>query len=357
MFAVRPGLDAIKSYSIEEADWRVKLDANERAEALPTAVQAALAARLAALAVTRYPEISQQSLRQAIAADLGVTADNIAVGNGSSEILAALCHVFGGAGRAIVFPSPSFSMYRIYAQLADSRPVTVALDEAFNLDAAKVVAVARAEKAGLVFICNPNNPTGGTLPAAAVEQVAAEAGCPVVVDEAYFEFFPEGKSALGLLDRYPNVIVARTFSKAYGLAAARVGYAIAGEGVMAALNKAMLPFHVNAFSLTAAAVAWEMKAEFASGTARTIAEREKLTAALRVIPGVEVFPSATNFLLVRSANGSELGRFLVAKGIGIRDFSASTELAGCLRVTVGTAAENDVFLAAVKEFSAGGVKA
>jgi histidinol-phosphate aminotransferase len=351
MFEFRPGLDAIKSYSIEEADWRVKLDANERAEALPAAVQAELTARLAALAVNRYPEIGQHGLRTKIAADLGLPAANIAVGNGSSEILAALCHAYGGNGKAIVYLSPSFSMYRIYTQLADSRPVTVALDDAFNLDAAKMVAAARAEKAGLVILCNPNNPTGGTLTPQAVEQVVAEAGCPVVVDEAYFEFF-QGQSALGLLSRYPNVIVARTFSKAYGLAAARVGYAAAGESIMAQLNKVLLPYHVNAFSLTAAAVAWEHKAEFDPGIARTMAERDRLTTALQAASGIEVFPSSTNFILVRLAKAGELSRFLAAQGIGVRDFSASAALAGCLRVTVGTAAENDAFLHAVSEFSA-----
>lgn len=355
MFAFRPGLDAIKSYQVDEAGWRVKLDANERAEAMPAAVQAELAARLAALPVNRYPEMGQQGLRTAIAAGLGLAAANVAVGNGSSEILAALCHVFGGGGRAIVYPNPSFSMYRIYVQLADSRPVPVALDGVFSIDAAKVVAAARSEQAGLVLLCNPNNPTGGTMTAEAVEQVVAEAGCPVVVDEAYFEFF-QGRSALGLLGRYPNVIVTRTFSKAYGLAAARVGYALAGEAIMASLNKVLLPYHVNAFSLTAAAVAWEMKGEFAPGIARTMAERERLAVALRGLPGIEVFPSATNFLLVRLAKASELGRFLAARGIGIRDFSASPSLAGCLRVTVGTAAENDAFLAAAREFSTGGVR-
>ncbi len=352
MWQIRPGLESVKSYYVPDVAWPVKLDANERAEALPPAVQAGIAERLAAVAANRYPEIGQHSLKKALAAGLGLEPENIVLGNGSSEVLAAICRVFGGVGRKIVYPHPSFSMYKIYCLLADSEPLTVELDAGFALSPEKVFTTALKEQAGLIILCNPNNPTGGAMATEAVEYIVAGARCPVVVDEAYGEF--AGKSVLPLLGKYPNLIVARTFSKAYGLAAARVGYAAAGREIIAAVGKVLLPYHINAFSLAAAETVWGMRDEFAPGIARTVAERERVAAALREMP-IEVFPSATNFLLLRSARAKELSDYLASQGVGVRDFSAAPALAGCLRVTVGTVSENDVFLAATGKFIRGEV--
>lgn len=349
MWQIRPGLESLTSYHVPDIAWPVKLDANERAEELPPVVKARLAERLAAVAANRYPEIGQQTLKALLAGSFGLTPENIAVGNGSSEVLAALCHVFGGPGRKVVYPSPSFSMYPIYCRLADSEPVPVALDAGFALDPEKLLAAARREQAALILLCNPNNPTGGLLAPETVERIVAAADCPVVVDEAYGDF--AGQTARGLLAKHRNLVIARTFSKAYGLASARVGYIIADREIIGLVGKLLLPYHLNALSLAAAETVWELRAEFVPSVARTIAERARLIAALKEIPAVEVFPSAANFVLVRSGRAKALAEHLGARGIGVRDFSASSALAGCLRVTVGTAAENDAFLAAVRKFT------
>ncbi len=348
MWQIRPGLEAVKSYHVPDVAWPVKLDANERAEDLPPSVKSALGERLAAVAANRYPEIGQHTLKAALADGLGLTPENIALGNGSSELLAAICRVFGGPGRKIVYPNPSFSMYPIYALLADSQPVTVELDAGFVLAPEKILTVARQEQASLIVISNPNNPTGGMLSTKAVERIVAGADCPVVLDEAYGDF--AGQSAFKLLGKYPNLVIARTFSKAYGLAAARVGYIMAGKEIIALVGKMLLPYHLNAFSLAAALVAWELRAEFAPGIAGTVAERERLAAALAAMPTIEVFPSAANFLLIRCGQAKELAAYLAGQGIGVRDFTAAPRLAGCLRVTVGAATENDAFLAATGKF-------
>ncbi|HMM20095.1 MAG TPA: histidinol-phosphate transaminase [Selenomonadales bacterium] len=351
MFRFREGLEILKGYRAEEGAWRIKLDANERAGRFPAAVEEALRARLAALALNRYPEMSQQRLKGKIAAGLGLKPENVVIGNGSSELLAALCHTFGGAGRKIVVPSPSFSMYPVYCQLADSQPVRVALEDDFTLAPDKVAAAAQDGPASLVLVCNPNNPTGGLTPAAAIEQILRDVDCPVAVDEAYGEF--SGQSALDLMAKYPRLIVVRTFSKAYGLAGARVGYAVMAEEIARAVEKVLLPYHVNALSLAAAETVFDLAGEFGPGLAETVAERERLAAGLGGIRGVTVFPSATNFLLFRTAPAAELVQELAAKGIGIRDFSRTPGLAGCLRVTIGTSAENAAFLAAVRDFFQG----
>jgi histidinol-phosphate aminotransferase len=348
MWQTRPGLETVKSYHVPDIAWPVKLDANERPEDLPPKVKGALTERLAAVAANRYPEIGQHTLKAALADGLGLAADNIALGNGSSEVLAALCRVFGGPGRKIVFPSPSFSMYPIYSLLADSQPVTVELDGEFALAPEKVFTTALQEQASLIILSNPNNPTGGLMTSEAVEYIVAGARCPVVVDEAYGDF--AGQSAFKLLGKYPNLVIARTFSKAYGLAAARVGYIMAEREIIALVSKMLLPYHLNAFSLNAALVAWELRAEFAPGIARTVAERERLAAAMKELPAVEVFPSAANFLLIRCGQARELAEHMAGKGIGVRDFGAAPRLEGCLRVTVGTRLENDAFLAAAGDF-------
>ena len=352
MFRFREGLETIKGYSTDEGNWRIKLDANERAGKLPSAVEEAIRARLAGLTLNRYPEIDQSSLKARIAARLGCGLGNIVIGNGSSEILAALCYIFGGAGRKTVVPTPSFSMYPIYCKLAGSQSIKVALEEDFTLSPDKVVAAANIEQADFVLVCNPNNPTGGLMPMEAIEQILRGVRCPVAVDEAYGEF--SGQSAIGLMEKYPNLIIVRTFSKAYGLAGGRVGYAIMAKEIAQMVGKVLLPYHVNVMSLAAAETVYDMYAEFGPGLARTVAERERLTAGLGGIRGVTVFPSATNFLLFRTDQAANLVIALEANGIGIRDFSNSPGLAGCLRVTVGTPNENTAFLAAVQEFFQGG---
>jgi histidinol-phosphate aminotransferase len=345
MSQFRLGLEALKSYTIEEGDWDIKLDANENAFNLPSVVSERLAKRLVTLPFNRYPEITQFGLRNKIAVELGMEGDNVSIGNGSSELLQAACYVFGGAGKKIVFPTPSFSMYSIYCKLADSRPVAVELEADFSLLPDKMLAVARQEQANLIIVCNPNNPTGTAMPPNAVEQIIAGANCSVIVDEAYSEF--HGESALELLSKYPNLIVMRTFSKAYGLASARVGYALASKEITAALSKVLLPFHVNMLSLVAAETVYECKAEFTANIAQIVSERERLTSMLVKVPGFVVYPSRTNFLLFKTDLAEELAFSLAAQGICIRDFSKAPGLKGCLRVSIGTLAENNAFMAAV----------
>ena len=351
MSLIRPDLVSLKPYSVDETIWQVKLDANERATGLPPRVQSGIIERLAALDFNRYPDMGMQALRSLLASEHNMAADNVLIGNGSSEILAALCQAFGGAGRSIVFPTPSFSMYAIYAKLAGSPAVPVSLAADFSLDPDKVLAAARLNAAKLVILCNPNNPTGSIMPLADIEKIVAGIDCPVVVDEAYYEFY--GQSAVGLINQYSNIIIARTFSKAYGLAAARVGYMLAAADMTAAVGKVMLPYHVNALSLAAAETVYVMRGELADSITATVAERDRLAAALSVLPEMTVYPSQANFLLVKTPQARRLVAHLAANGIGIRDFSTAPGLENCLRITVGTSAENDTLLKCVAEFVGG----
>ncbi|TWH52103.1 histidinol-phosphate transaminase [Sporomusa sp. KB1] len=345
MFVPRSGLEVLKPYSVEEIQWPIRLDANENPNDMPQAIKTKVIEKLAALPFNRYPEISAQSLKETIAAGFGLTAANVLIGNGSSEILEALCYAFGGAGRSIVYPSPSFSMYGIYAKLADSQPVPVALNADYTLDADKLLAAANEAAASVVLLCNPNNPTGVVLPPAQIEYIVANTKSLVVVDEAYHEFY--GKSSVNLLGKYPNLAIARTFSKAYGLAAARVGYLLAGEDIAQTIGKVLLPYNVNALTLATAEIVYNMRQEFAVSLAENSRERERMTAALGAIAGVTVYPSQTNFLLIKSDTMAAMVARLSARGIGIRDFSTAPGLTDCIRIGIGTPDENKAVLEAV----------
>lgn len=345
----RPGLEELKSYAVaEETGFALKLDANERSADLPAVVREGVLSRLASLDFHRYPDMAAMALRTKIAAAYGLQPENILIGNGSSQLLEVMCYAFGGAGRSIVFPAPSFSMYGTYVKLADSRPVPVMLEEDFSLSPGKMLSAAADNQASLLLVCNPNNPTGNSLPTADIEAIIAGSDCPVVVDEAYMEFY--GQSAVPLLAKYQNLIIARTFSKAYGLASARVGYLLAAPALTAIISKVLMPYHANSLSLAAAEVVFAMRQEFQSDIEKTINERQRLAARLQEFAALTVYPSATNFLLIRTSHARELAVYLAGQSISIRDFSSAPGLTNCLRITIGTADENDKVLHAVAAF-------
>ncbi|QJW44492.1 histidinol-phosphate transaminase [bacterium BFN5] len=344
----RPKLEQLPTYSVDEQEWDIKLDANESNLNLPPLVHERLLNRLSFLAFNRYPDIGMKNLKEQIAQNFAINPNQVLVGNGSSEILEKLFYAFGGPGRSIVFPTPSFSMYHIYAKLTESNPVPVLLESDYRLDADKMLAAAEAAEAKLIVLCTPNNPTGNAMPQQDIEKIVAKARCPVVVDEAYFEF--HGESAFRLLERYPNVIIARTFSKAYGFASARVGYMIANSAIVAMVGKVCMPYHVNALSLAGAEVIYQMREEFVPYIQQTIAERERLAAALGTLPEVTVYPSATNFLLIKTAKAACLNQALAEQGVGIRDFSQAPGLTDCLRISIGTPTENDAVLKIITDY-------
>ena len=345
----RPGVDKLPTYSVgEEPLWQVKLDANERSAPLPPAVRNAIAQRLRAVETYRYPEMTAQTLRQMLADGYGLNLEQVNVGNGSSELIAAVCAAFGGPARPIAYQWPSFSMYPIYAALADSPAVAIPLDEQYRLSVDLVVNTVRKSGAKLLVLCNPNNPTGVEIPAADLRQILEHVDCPVLIDEAYQEYC--GDSCVGWLQEFPGLMVARTFSKAFGLAAARTGYLLASAEMSAAIGKFLLPYHLNSFSLAAAEVCFSMRDQVMQEVYRTVKRRDRLASRLSRLKFTQVYPSATNFLLVKVAMPDVLHEIFINQGIGVRNFSRTPGLAGCLRITVGTAAEIELILDCVKRY-------
>ena len=379
VYQARNGLEALEEYEVEHVPGDIIVNANESNWGLPAEVQSKLAEAVREFAFNRYPPIKAETLCGLIASDLGVAAGNVQIGNGSSELLQMACYAFGGSGRKIAFPYPSFSMYGVYAQLADSSAAPYNLTEDSYIDPEQVIAFCKREQPALLIVCNPNNPTGNYNSLAQMEKILANVDCPVIMDEAYMEF-AEGEEAvfkgstLSLLNKYQNFLCMRTFSKAYGLAAMRVGYVVGDRGLMSILGKVLLPYHVNAFSLVAAQIVYEQKALYNARTALVISEREKMRAGLTEL-GFKIWDSATNFLLFRAEGelaeklsayaesdasqakklskeglaGATVYRYLLANKILARDFTRHPVLTGCIRLTIGTAKENAIILRTIKE--------
>jgi histidinol-phosphate aminotransferase len=347
----RPVLGTFTSYSTEEADLPIKLDANECAEDLPQEVKDEIIKRFEKLPFNRYPEISAGALRQKIGAEFGLSSENVLLGNGSSQLLQALCFTFADRERSVVYHHPTFSMYNIYARLADSQGVGAETKQGFLVDPDKILKVAEETNAGIIILCNPNNPTGTTIPQKDIEYILKNSSCPVVADEAYYEFY--GVSSINLLKKYPHLIIARTFSKAYALASSRVGYVISSDEVLRNAAKTIMPYNLNALSLCAAETVLSMKEYFAERIAGIVSMRQEMSSSLAEIPGIEVFPSDTNFVLIKIASperGINLTKYLLTHGISVRNFSNAPSLSGCLRITTGTKTENEKCLSVIKSF-------
>ncbi|HEU5040723.1 MAG TPA: aminotransferase class I/II-fold pyridoxal phosphate-dependent enzyme, partial [Gemmatimonadales bacterium] len=274
----------------------------------------------------------------------------VLAGNGSNELIQATLSVVLGAGDTVVAPSPTFSLYRLLTGVLGGRYVPVPLGEGFAYDVDRLIAAAVRERARVVVLNSPNNPTGSALPAGAVERVLRETDALVLCDEAYQEF--GGPSAIPLLRRSSRLVVLRTFSKAMGMAGLRFGVALAHPELAAELAKGKLPYNVNLVTLTAAAAALRESRLLAERTRTIVATRERFLEGLAGVPGLTAYPTAANFVLIRcrSLPAREVFRRLYDEhGILVRDVSGSAELAECLRISIGTEDDMDAVLAALRE--------
>jgi histidinol-phosphate aminotransferase len=347
---LRPEVRALPPYRFEAHDTSIKLDQNESPEDLPPALKEAALARLARAPWHRYPDLHPEGLAQRLGARHGWPTEGVVVAGGSNVLIQALT-VVAGLGRRVATVTPSFSVYGLQARLLGADLVEVPLGPGFALPTAELEGVL-AQGAGVAFIAAPMAPTGNAVAAADLDRLARAAGerWLVVVDEAYAEF--AAVDHRDLARRHPHVVRLRTFSKAFGLAGARLGYALADPEVAAALRKALLPFSVSALQVAVAEAVLDAPDVVDDRVARLVAERERLVAALRARPFVETFPSVTNFVLFRVADAASVHEGLRARGVLIRRQDHLSGLEGCLRVSVGLPAEIDAFLHALDAVAA-----
>ena len=348
MYNYRKGLAEMPSYDVVERPWNIKVNANECGMNLPPLVQDRVMARMSHIAFNRYPNEELEDLMEAIAKNYGMSKENVLLGNGSSEIIEKIFHCFGGKNHKIVFPQPSFSMYHIYAKAAEAEGVPFDLNDDYSLNVKTFVKTVNDNNASLAVVCNPNNPTGNYIPVSDIEYIAQHIECPFLVDEAHIEF--HGGTSVGLMEKYPHLMIARTFSKAYGLASCRCGYLLAQKDLAEMIGKAFMPYHMNTLTLVTADTVFQMRDEYVPRIQQMIAERKRMEELYASLEGFTVYPSNTNFIFVKYDKAVELNERLVSLSMGIRSFGKAPRLENCLRISMGTRMENDEIFKAVKEF-------
>ncbi|MCS6766567.1 MAG: histidinol-phosphate transaminase [Candidatus Protistobacter heckmanni] len=337
------------AYAVPDARGMVKFDAMENPYALPEALRAKLAARLAEVALNRYPVPSYAELIAALRAGMEIpAAASVILGNGSDELISMLSVACAKPGAVMLAPLPGFVMYKMSAELAGCRFVGVPLTPQFQLDATAMRAAIAEHKPAVVYVAYPNNPTGALFDDADVARLIAAAPATLfVIDEAYQPF--AGKTWMGRLGEFPNLAVMRTVSK-LGLAGLRLGLLAGPPELVSELDKVRPPYNVNVLTEAAAVLLLEDKAVLDEQAALLRAERETLRAELAALPGVEVFASDANFLLLRVPGAAAAFQGLRQRGVLVKNVSTMHELlAGCLRVTVGTPEENRRFLDAFQQ--------
>jgi histidinol-phosphate aminotransferase len=347
----RDDVRALDGYHSPQVEVDNRLNTNESPYAPPPAFVERLAAALRTVDWNRYPDRGATELRAALGTFLNQPPARLLCGNGSNEVLQTLLLAYGGPGRRALMFEPT---YALHAQIARGTATEVVAGErgaGYAIDPAEAAAAIARERPSVVFVCSPNNPTGTVETRATVEAVldACEAnGALLVVDEAYGEFAQW--SALELVDESRPLVVVRTYSKVWSLAAVRLGFAVAPTWVIAELDKVLLPYNLSVPTQLAGTLALDFRDEMEQRVATLVEERGRLFAALAELDGIDVCPSGANFLLFRvDGDAHDLWKRLLARDVLVRDFSSWPRVEGCLRVTVGTPEENDAFLAALRE--------
>ncbi len=347
--AGKPISEVAREFGLDEANI-VKLASNENPFGLPESAKAAMAAAAAELG--RYPDANGFELKAALARRYDVPADWITLGNGSNDILEIAAHAFVQKGQAVVYSQYSFAVYALATQGVGARGINVpAKNYGHDLDA---MAAAIDADTRLVYIANPNNPTGTFIPAAGIEAFLGKvpASVVVVLDEAYNEYLePQDQfESTQWVRKYPNLIVSRTFSKAYGLAGLRVGFAIAQPAVTDLMNRIRQPFNVNSLAQAAAIAALNDKEFLRKGFENNRAGYQQLTAAFEEL-GLEYVPSHGNFVLVKVGDdegaGARVNIALLKQGVIVRPVGAYG-LPQWLRISIGLPEENAKFIEALK---------
>ncbi|MCU4183629.1 histidinol-phosphate transaminase [Acidiferrimicrobium sp. IK] len=344
----RADLGLREGYHSAQVDVEVRLNTNESPLPPPPAWLADLQAAVGAIEYHRYPDRRAWALREALADLHGLAPEQVFCANGSNEVLQSLCLAYGGAGRRALTFEPTYALHSHIAHLTGTGVVSANRRSDFTLDADLVLDVLKAEGPEITFLCSPNNPTGMSEPRGLVASVVEAAPGLVVVDEAYGQF--ADWSARDLLAEDAPLVVTRTFSKTWSMAAVRLGYALAPAPVVAMLERVALPYHLDAIKQAAGLLAVTHVAEMEARVGLLVRERQRLIAGLGELP-VETWPSQANFVLFRpeGSSGADVWQGLVDRSVLVRDTSSWPGLEGCLRVTVGTEAENDRFLAALRE--------
>jgi histidinol-phosphate aminotransferase len=340
----RENIKNLQPYSTARDEYKgeakIYLDANENSFGSPLPAN-----------YNRYPDPLQLDLKDAISKIKGVPIENTFLGNGSDEAIDLLIRAFCNPGKdnVIILP-PTYGMYEVSANINDVAVKKIDLLPNFQLDLEKI-AEAIDQHTKIIFVCSPNNPTGNSIDRSDIETILANFNGLVVVDEAYINFAKQ-KTFIQELTEYANLVVLQTFSKAWGLAALRLGMAFSSRPVIDILNKVKPPYNINQATQDLALAALQNIQQVNDWIKKTVLERERLSTALLTLPIVKrVYPSEANFILVEVTDALGTYDYLVDQGVIVRDRSKVSLCENCLRITVGTNQENDELLQLLTKLS------
>jgi len=330
-------------YHVETINVNIRLDANENTNLSLFKLQ-----ELNQIRFNRYPDNDLTELIEGISRTYQVDKNQVIAGNGSSELLEMMVKTFVEPNQVVMSFEPSFSMYRVYAKLYDAQFETVPLNEDFSFNVEGMIDLAKKLQPKMIFLCNPNNPTGSILSTEAIKKILNETEAILVVDEAYIEFASKDISMIAEVKLSNRLVVTRTFSKAFGLASIRLGFLVSNQAIIEQLKKVMVPYHLNAMTQKIGVLALQ-KQQLVFNYAQTIIkERQKLETAFIKL-GFKVFHSEGNFIFVNSPVHN-LKQKLLEKDILIRDFKGLYN--AYYRITVGKPEENKILIQKLKEIIA-----
>jgi histidinol-phosphate aminotransferase len=346
--AVRPDIAGLDPYVSPRLAARYRLNTNESPHPPPDSLVADVTRKLADVSFNRYPDNDATELIDAIADRNSWRPDGVWAANGSNEVLLHLFLAFGGPERTALVFAPTYSLHYSIPRIAGTRVDRSGRDEEFLIDLEAAAETIRRTRPDVVIMCSPNNPTGACEPLSTIRALAEAASGLVVVDEAYIEFAEESESAAPLLEQYANLVVVRTFSKAWRLAGVRIGYMLADPTLVSELARVRLPYHLSSITQAMGLAALERAPETLRAVSALVEERERVALELQAM-GLRAYPSRANFVLYEVGDSDRVWRSLLGKGVLVRNYAGESSLALCLRVTIGLAHENDAFLGAMKK--------
>lgn len=345
----RSDLAEVQPYRAPQLDAAVKLNTNESPYPPPEEFIQSLHRKLEGLSLNRYPQRDFEQAREALAKYVGTLTERIWIANGSNEVLLQVLLAFGGSERKVLTFEPTYAMHSHITKVSGSRHLRARRNPDYSIDLETSIDALRSQRPDIVFLCSPNNPTGNSMAEEQVRALCEATPGLVVLDEAYAEF--AGTSFARLIEDHENLVVTRSFSKAWRLAGARVGYLVSQPWVIEEILKVRLPYHLSALTQAVVLVAAEHGEEILSTVETTRHERDRLWRELSTTRGITAFPSHANFIFFRcdAVPASIVWQGLLDKGILIRDFSDMPGCEGCLRVSVGTPEQDEKFLEALSE--------
>ncbi len=346
--SIRSDLADVAAYVSPQLPARYRLNTNESPYPPPQSLVEEVGERMRDVALNRYPDRDARDLYSAISSHLDWPVEGLWVANGSNEVFMHLFLGFGGAGRSTLLFEPTYSLHSLIPTIAATRVIQIDRADDLHIDVDAAVKTIEAEQPDIVIVCSPNNPTGDCEPLETIEALLAAAPGLCVVDEAYGEFADPDDSARRLLETHPNLVVTKTFSKAWRLAGVRIGYMLAQPGLIAELARVRLPYHLSAITQLIGVAAIRHSAETLELVRSLVEQRERVATELAAL-GLKAHPSKANFVLFEVDDADRVWKELLERDVLIRNYSGSRGLENCLRVTAGLPDEMTAFLDALKE--------